>query len=185
MASIGKKRKPTDLARAQVGSLGADRSQFRTMAERFSLDANNIGNEQLQLRQAAAGAAGQAPRVATTAGGTLEEALRRAKARQAIVNRGDGAIRNQRLKDRIMGARSDLRKRASALDLQSTGSNIRAGVDLSTAQTNRAIAGNRADALGGVLGGLGATLKGNRDDNGSFFDFGKKNVFQYPTGVGP
>lgn len=160
--------------RSQIESLGSDRKKFSRLARGFSTNANNIGNEQASVRRAASAAAGADPRNATTQGGTLSESLRRAKARTGIVNRGDKAIRQQRLKDRLKLVRSGLSRKAAAIDLQGTGQQIRAGVNINAQNARDAISGARASAIGGLAGAFAGIAKGNKDDNGSFLDFGQK-----------
>lgn len=161
--------------RSQIESLGKDRKRFSTLARGFATDANNIGPEQAAVRRTAASVSGQDPRTATTAGGTLSEALRRAKARQGIVQRGDKAVRQQRLKDRLSLVRSDIGRRASALDLQGAGQQIRAGVELNAQSAKNSISNARTGAFGATAGAFAGTLKGNKDREGSkgFFDFGQ------------
>jgi hypothetical protein len=172
--------------RSQIESLSEDRKQFRGLAERFSVGANNIAPEQAALRRNASSLTAQDPRTATTAGGTLSEALRRAKARAGIVQRGDASIRGQRLKDRLQLVRSDLSRRGAAIDLQGQGQQIRAGVRLNAQSAKDSISASRAGALGGIAGSFAGGLKGNKDNNGSFFDFGQKNKLQAPDGfIGP
>jgi hypothetical protein len=110
--------------------------------------------------------------------------LRRAKARQGINLRGEAAIKGQRLKDRLGIVRSSLARRASAIDLQGAGEQIRAGVNLNSQRAADAISQGRAGMFGAAAGAFGGILKGNRDNNGSFFDFGKKNSSGGPGGSG-
>jgi hypothetical protein len=186
LGRLGSKSTGADRIRSQVSSLGEDRARFGQLAQRFATSANAIGGKLRAVGRTAASEAGQDPRTATTAGDTLSEALRRAKARQGIVQRGDQAVRQQRLKDRLQLVRSDVGRRSSALDLQTQGQQIAAGVNLSGQNARDAISGTRADALGGAMGSFAAVLKGNKDNTGSLFDFGKKNAQKAPAGfVGP
>jgi hypothetical protein len=84
----------------------------------------------------------------------LEQSLRRGKARQGIQNRGENAIRNQQLKDRLTLARSAINRRGTAMSgsasamgmRQSEQNNLQAGQD--------AIHNAKVGAIGGVVGGL-------------------------------
>ena len=165
--------------RSQIESLGAERKQFSALAQRHERDAQNIAPEQRKLRASASSASAQAVRDAggggTNAAGSLRTALRQAKARQGIVLRGDEAIKGQRLKDRLKFARSALTRRVSAIDLGTSGQQIKAGIQLNAQNARDSLATARSGAAGAAIGGFAGILKGNKDDNGSFFDFGKKN----------
>jgi len=164
--------------RSMIESLGEERKMFGGLAERFERDANNIAPEQRKLRAAASSASAQSLRdrgAGTSAAGTLREQLRTAKARQGIIQRGDEAIRGQRLKDRLSFVRNNLQRRSGALNLAGQGQQIAAGVKLNAQNVGDSVNAARAGAVGGALGSFAGIMKGNKDDNGSFFDFGKKN----------
>ncbi len=113
-----------------------------------------------QRRRLAAGANLQAQRDFAAVGGrdrvagNLEQTLRRAKARQGINQRGDKALLNQQLKDRITAVQGDVRRRGQLQQSSADAARIQAGLDVAKRSasdvTNQAIAG----ALGSVAGGL-------------------------------
>jgi len=100
----------------------------------------------------------------------LDINTRRGKARQGIEQRGENAIRNQQLKDRITQARSGLNRRSL---LQNTSANVarmRAG-DLQNVrrvnnQTNSAFAGAAGAIAGGAVRGFGDNFFNNDFDTG-------------------
>jgi hypothetical protein len=163
--------------RSQIDSLGRDRRAFGGLAERSELDVANVNPERRRLRAATGLSSALALRdnSGSTQGSTLQAALRQAKARQGIVNRGDAAIGNQRLKDRLGFVRSSLRRRTSALDLQGAGQQIRAGVTINAQNARDSIQNARLGAAGTAVGAAFGVASGNKTDNGSFFDFGQKN----------
>lgn len=106
----------------------------------------------------------------------LNNALRRAKARVGITQRGDKAARNQQLKDRLTQVRSGILSQGGAVDTQIRGANIRAGVNVGVQDARNAASASTADLIGGTLGAFSGLLKGNKDRTGSIFDFGKKGA---------
>jgi hypothetical protein len=163
--------------RSQIEELGRERQLFRGLAERHEADVQNIRPEQQAIRGAASSAAAQQLRdqgAGTDARSTLAAALRTAKARQGIIQRGDSAIRSQGLKDRLAIVRQNLGRRSSAIDLQGAGEQIVSGIDLSAQRASDQISASRAGAAGAAVGATAAMFKGNKDNNGSFFDFGNK-----------
>jgi hypothetical protein len=112
---------------------------------------------------------------AVTHGDVLNNALRRAKTRTGIAQRGDSAIRNQQLKDRLEQVRQGIAGQARGIDLQTAGQDIKSGVALGRQSASERIAASNASAVGGILGIAGGTLKGNKDKKGSlgYLDFGK------------
>jgi hypothetical protein len=117
---------------------------------------------------------------AVTQGDLLSNALRRAKARVGIASRGDNAIRNQQLKDRLVQVRAGISDKSRAINEQLQGTSIRTGVANQVREARQFGKDATASAFGGALGSFGALLKGNKQDNGSFFDFGKKNSISIP-----
>ena len=148
--------------RSQLDVLGQERAGFERLAEGAEVASENIGTERRQLRADVSSASAQAGPQGVTAGTTLGDTLRRAKARQGIVNRGDAAIANQRLKDRIAAVRSGIAQKATAIDLQGAGAQIRAGVNLSAQRGRDAISAARAGALGTTAGAFTAGIKEKR-----------------------
>lgn len=173
---FGQELQDAEKTRTQLGVIDRTRQQFAPLRDRFTADVGTIGDEQRTLRSAANQASflnlKQNP--GNTRGGVVDNALRSAGARQGIVNRGDAAIRNQRLKDRLQIVRSGLSRRGAALDLQGAGQQIRAGVNIQRGEARDAGAAARSSAVGGGLGALAGVLGNNLQDNDSLFDFGKK-----------
>lgn len=165
----------TSRTRSMIDTMGKDREGFSRLAQRFEAESGNIETERRSLRGivSSAAAQNQSAETGVTAGGTLRDSLRRAKTRQGVINRGDAAITNQRLKDRITAARSGIAQKASALDLAGAGAQIRAGIELNAQRGRDAISGARAGAAGATAGAFAARLSGNKEDTGSFFDFGE------------
>jgi hypothetical protein len=165
---------------SRLGMINRDRQRFEGLASRVSGEQENI---QAKLNRLGANASSQAAqgtsgaRAGNTVGGTADVALRRAKVRQGISNRGQGSVRNQRLKNRLTAVRSSQGRRGAALGLVSQGENIDAGLQDSIASSQQQVRTSNANLFGGIAGLAGGVLKGNLDDNGSLFDFGAKNGF--------
>ncbi len=160
---LGKLDVDSGRSRALIESLGGERAKFRGLADRFAIEAANIEPERRQLRASAGSAAAQSLRGdgGTTAGSTLDRMLRTAKARQGIIERGDPAIRNQRLKDRLAMVRAGVSRTGAAIDLQGAGQQIRAGVNLAGQRAEDRIGAARAGAAGAAAG-IGAAYWKNR-----------------------
>jgi len=99
--------------------------------------------------------------------GNLEQTIRRGKARQGILNRGEKAIANQKLKDRIGIARQRIGRKGILENALGTAANIRAGVDTTRRNTkdqvNSAFAGAAGSILGGLTSGFGDKLFGGNE----------------------
>lgn len=171
------------LTRRQLDVVSEQRGRFAGLRDQFIGDVQNIGGEQQRFGAAAGSQAFQVLRdqgAGFTAGGTLRRGLRVAKARQGVMNRGDNAIRNQRLKDRLQLARTGMSRKGAALKMQSIGQQIRSGVDIGvTAARDRGKA-STAGLIGTGLGAAVGVLRQNKLNNDSLFDFGEKNFS--PTG---
>jgi len=165
--------------------VGGQRGRFAGLRDQFISDVQSIGGEQQRFGAAAGSKGFQVLRdqgAGFTAGGTLRRGLRVAKARQGIMNRGDSAIRSQRLKDRLQLARSGLSRKGAALRMQSIGQQIRSGVDIGVESARDRGKASTAGLIGTGLGAAAGVLRQNKLNNDSFFDFGEKNVA--PTGPG-
>lgn len=162
--------------RGQISFVGNQADEFAGFRPRARAAIDNSVNR----TRRAAGATGSAGAAATLGdqvtgardpNDVVTNALRRAKARVGIINRGDAAARNQQLTDRLRQVRSGIAGQGRALQLQTAGQNIRSGVlvnaDASKARGDAAVAG----AVGGSLGGLAATLKNNKSKGTGLFDF--------------
>jgi len=92
----------------------------------------------------------------------LLQAEKRGKARQGIHERGDKAIRNQQLKDRISIARQAINKRGQVMQSAADAAQIRAGgeaaIKSAHAGTQAAYAGAAGAIAGGALRGFGDKL---------------------------
>lgn len=177
--------------RSQVTQLGAQATQLEGLRGQVTRSVDNApAREGRGIRNAASLGVqqqlGDQASGAVTHGSVLSNALRRAKARVGIAGRGDDAIRNQQLKNRLTQVRADVGSQARALQTQVTGINIKAGVNAGVGNAVSAGQAFRANAIGGVLGGAVGVLKANVQDRGGAFNFfGKKPVFsEQPLGGG-
>lgn len=150
--------------RKQLGTLDEQASKFaglrtgvnaaignapeRDAARMF--DAANLATQQ-QLGDHESGA--------VTHKSVLSNALRRAKARVGVAQRGDAASRNQQLKDRLTQVRSGIARQGNAIQTQIEGANIRAGVNVGVDAARQRGSNSRAGAIGSIAGGLAATIK--------------------------
>ncbi len=132
----------------------------------------------------------------------LEQAEKRGKARQGIEQRGEKAIRNQQLKDRISIARQSVQKRGQLMQSSADAARLRAGGEAVTrsarAGTSAAFAGAAGAVAGGALRGFGDKLFDTGDlssgmaeqqqDVDSFFGAGPGDVggldVNFDTGSG-
>lgn len=87
----------------------------------------------------------------------ITQATRRGKARYGIVNRGDKAMANQNLRDRLTFAKAGIAREGTLQTMLSKLSNIREGVNVGVSDANADIAASNA-ALGGSVIGAGAGL---------------------------
>lgn len=159
----------------QVGVISGQRNRFAGLRDQFIGDVQNIGAERQQFGAAANSQSFQVLRdqgAGTSFGGTLRRSLKVAKVRQGVMNRGDSAIRNQRLKDRLQLARSGVRRKGAALNLQSAGQQIRSGVDVGVGRARDRARASTASLIGTGLGAAAGVLNQNRLNNDSIFDFG-------------
>ena len=165
-----------ELTRGQITHLGDVADDLGGLRSRVQA---SIGNEANRVRATArrqssgsvAAALNDQAEGAVNSGDIVSNALRRAKARQGILMRGDAAGRNQALRNRLEEVRTGISSSGRAIQTQTQGQNIMSGVNVASdsarARGDAAVAG----ALGGVAGGLAATLKNNKQSGGGFFDF--------------
>lgn len=177
LAGFFKKDAPIRGQLTEVGRQAGSLSRFRS---RVNASVGNAVNREARTRGSTASSAvaqrfGDQETGAVTHGDVLNNALRRAKARTGIHARGDNAVRNQQLKDRLTLVRSGVADQNRSLNQSVTGSNIQAGVNVGVQDARQFGQAATADAFGGAAGALAGVLKGNKDNNGKFFDFGKKN----------
>lgn len=170
--------------REQLTSLGGQADALGGLRNRVNA---SIGNAPDRLTRGVSNSAGLAVQQtlgdqetgAVTHRDVLNNALRRAKTRVGIAQRGDKAARNQQLKDRLTQVRAGIANQGSAIDLQTKGANIRAGVNVGVSNARDAASQSTADLIGGGLGAFAGILKGNVDAGKKLFDFGKpgKGIF--------
>jgi hypothetical protein len=91
--------------------------------------------------------------------GNLDQLTRKARARQQISQRGEAAIENQQLKDRISIARQGLKRRGLALRAAGASARQRLGLDTAVRGAKDATSAAFAGAAGGIVGGLAAGAK--------------------------
>lgn len=142
--------------REQLGVVSGERSRFAGLRDQFMGNVETISGEQGRFGAAASSQAFQVLRdqgAGVSVGDTLNRGLRVSKARQGIMNRGDNAIRNQRLKDRLQLVRAGISRKGAALGLQAAGQQIRSGVNIGV---RRAKDQGRAAVAGAIGTGLGA-----------------------------
>jgi len=96
----------------------------------------------------------------------LDQAVKRGKARQGINQRGDKAIRNQQLKDRIALARRSISKRGQIMQSSENAARLRAGGEAATQRANDQTRSAFVGAAGAIAGGA---VRGFGD---KFFDTG-------------
>lgn len=92
----------------------------------------------------------------------LEQTIRRGKARGGIVQRGEKAIANQQLRNRVGIARQKIQRKGVIEGALANSASIRAGVETTRRsandQTNAAFAGAAGSILGGLASGFGDKL---------------------------
>ena len=140
-------------------------TQMEGLRTRFAADVANTGGERRRVR-AGANSAAQA-KLSGNRGGfsaQLGQALRRSKARQGITNRGEKAVENQALKDRITLARDAASRRGQLLSAASGSARLRSGLDArlqgARDSVNQAFAGAAGALAGGAVRGFGDSLFG-------------------------
>lgn len=169
----------------QLGPVRELRQQFGGLRDRSIQRLGSTAGDRSRVRGLASAFAGQQPRTGTTAATTLQESLRISKARTGIVNRGEAAVENQNLKDRLTQVRGGLNRRAQLVDAAGQATNIKQGVNIRTDAAKAFSQGSDAALFGNILGAGAGFLKGNNDRNGSPFDFGKKNPTSKLPGPAP
>jgi monoamine oxidase len=112
--------------------------------DRGAAEVRNVANMTAALNN-------QAP--VTSFSDALASADRRAKARQGIVNRGDAAVRNQQLKDRLAIAKGQISRRGDLINTLQTSANIREGVNAGLSDANNQIRQSNAGMWGSIAGG--------------------------------
>lgn len=170
---------PGSLIRSAIGRLPDARGglSIRQQVDQVGAQANRLGGLRSRVGASISGAAGREGRAvrqgaglavqqqlgdqttgAVTQADTLNNALRRSKARVQIGQRGDKAIRNQQLKDRLTQVRSGIARRGQGLRAQVSAENIRAGVNVGVTAAKDFGRSAVAGAAGSIAGGIGATI---------------------------
>lgn len=173
------------LTRGQLGVVQGNRERFAGLRDQFIGGVQTIAAERQQFGAATSSQAFQVLRdqgAGTNFASSLRRGLKVAKVRQGVMNRGEGAIRNQRLKDRLQLARSGVRRKGAALSLAQTGENIRSGVDIQTRAADDRGRAADADLIGTGLGAAAGVLTQNFKNNKNIFDFGIEGpgIFKQP-----
>lgn len=163
---------PNQTLGSQVGALAVERAGLRENRQR-SIGA--IGNQ--AARQRAMLTRGASTRVAqdeqrqgrpVNFAGAADQAVRRMRTRQGIVNRGEAAIQNQALKDRLRIVQSGLTQRGSLQNLQQQAINIREGTNVGIQDANNRARVAQANMWGSIVGSaarLGKQWWDNRGTN--------------------
>ena len=116
----------------------------------------------------------------------LTQATQRGKVRQGINNRGEKAVRNQQLKDRISLARQSITRRGQLQQSSADAARLRSGSDAFARDQNAGVSAAFAGAAGSIAGGalrgfgdnlfdtgnLGGGVAEQQRDVDSFFDPG-------------
>jgi hypothetical protein len=172
-AGFGPNRRPD-----RSGVLGSvDRGQAleargESLRARFAARVNN-NNPEFQRIRAGANLAAQRDGSTNIAGGPrgfsrqLTQASRRGKAREGIKGRGENAIRNQQLKDRLSLARSSVNRRGQLLGASGDAARLKAGGDAAALRAKSTTDNAFSGALGSLAGGA---VRGFGD---GFFNTGK------------
>jgi len=128
---------------------------------------SNVGGQLNRVRAAAN--SGVQQKTSAPQGGprgfsrALEMNLRRGKARQGVENRGEKAILNQQLKDRLQLAKGTLGKRGTMQQSSADAARLRAGGDAAAQRANSQVGAAFAGATGAIIGGA---LRGFGDSFG-------------------
>lgn len=138
-----------------IDGLSVERQSFMPNRVRSLASQANAGDrgaaEVRTTANMAAALNNQAP--VTSFSDALGSAERRAKIRQGIVNRGDAAVRNQQLKDRLAIAKGQVSRRGDLINTLQTAANIREGVNAGLSDANNAIRQSNAGMWGNIAGG--------------------------------
>lgn len=152
------------VTRGQLGELATQGDEFKSLRQGVNAAIGNAPERDATRTFNAANSAsqqqlGDQQTGAVTHRDVLSNALRRAKARVGVAQRGDAASRNQQLKDRLAQVRSGIARQGRAIQTQIEGANIRAGVNVGVDAARQRSGNARAGAIGAVAGGLAATAK--------------------------
>lgn len=152
-ASAGPSGPNADFA-ASIEGLSPQAARLGKIADRRTGRVERQAGQQMQeLRGAASSALAQQDAVVPTSfAGSLDAAARRSKARAGIISRGDSAIRNQQLRDRLEIARRSRGRQGQALRGLGAAANIQEGVNLGVQDARDFGRQSQADLFGGLAG---------------------------------
>jgi len=155
---------------AQLGEVGDLRQRAGGLADKNIMNVDNQARRETQVLGAntaaqAAQAMQQGAGPQAGFGAQLGDALRIAKARAGITARGDAAIRNQQLKDRMKIAGQGIDLRGTALRSLAEARHIRQGLNVGLRDIKNQSAQANADALGGLAGAASAAFVNYRKNN--------------------
>lgn len=155
--------------RTDVMRLGEERAAMQPAKARHIGAAGNAANRlRGKLGNAATMAVAQAdttPQVSFR--GALDQATKRMRARQGIVNRGEKAIANQTLRDRVQIARNNATRRGSIHNALQTTANIREGVNVGISNANQMVAESQANMFGTIAGAGVSFIQGKFGNKGN------------------
>ena len=125
------------------------------MGNRHTRNVANAGNELTRLRGASSSAVAQKFSGGAARGfaGNLDLAVRRGKARQGILSRGDAAIRNQQLKDRLTLAKQAGNRQGMIQGALSNAARLREGGQAHARQVASNVRDAQTGAIGSIIGG--------------------------------
>mgnify|MGYP001037906082 CR=1 FL=1 len=140
-------------------------SRFTGQTRQFIANTNSLDAERSELggnlsQQTAQALSG--PQGGNNFASTLGQNTRVGKVRQNLRNRGDAAMKNQQLKDRLSVAKLGMRKRERGLSALSSAAGIREGVNQADMQARSSIRSSRA-GLFGTLAGAGLAMYTGRN----------------------
>lgn len=129
---------------------------FGDLRQRDTADIDNTGGEQHRVGAAANASVQskfQTVRGRNAYANNLEQTIRRGKARQSIVNRGDSAIKNQQLKDRMTAMSKTVNRRGQVNQTIENAGRLRSGLDTAVSAANSQVSAAKWGAAGAVVGG--------------------------------
>lgn len=151
---------PVDLKTA-IKDLQGTRESFGLNRTRTLTALANAGERGIaDARRGAALTSARLDRAAPTSyADAIAGAERRAKARQGVVNRGEAAVRNQQLKDRLQIAQGQASRRGTLINVLQNAANIKEGVNTGVSDANNRIRESQAAMWGNIAGAAGAIGK--------------------------
>lgn len=156
---------PVDLKTA-ISNLQSERESFGLNRTRTLAALANAGDRgAADVRRGAALTSARLDKApATSYADAVASAERRSKARQGIVIRGDAAVRNQQLRDRLQIAQGQASRRGALINTLQTAANIKEGVNTGVSDANNRVRESQA-AMWGSIAGAAAGIGKNWWDN--------------------